>query len=357
MCIASRVRVFGAVLLMTVLVGISGCDVRATAEHETLPPLVKTIRVVSAKSPTLGLSGTVRAAVEVPLSFQVGGRIIARHVDAGAVVASGQTLLELDARDLQQAATAAMAEQVAAQTALQSAAADLQRYRELVSRQFVSQQALDRAEQAEREARARLDTALASVRQARNALGYSQLKAPADGVLMDVMGEPGQVVAAGQSMAVLARAGDRDVEVYFPDGVMPPATGILNTRAGQIPLQLREMAGAVEALGRTLRARYTIVGNSATLVLGSVVEARFSVSGRATATDVLSVPLGALNERATGPCVWRFSDGVVSAVPVTLLAIDAETAQIRGPLQPGDVVIALGTHLLSEGMAVRELQQ
>lgn len=348
-------RVSWMALSLVVIVGVSGCDRQDAVESEALPPLVRTIKVMPAKGATLGLSGVVRAAVEVPLSFQVDGRIAARHVDAGAVVTAGQTLLALDKRDLQQAVSVAVAEQAAAHTAMTSAEADLQRYRELVSKRFVSQQELERAEQTFREARSRMDTATANLRQVQNALGYGELKAPDDGVLMDVMGEPGQVVAAGQSMAILAKAGGRDVEVYFPDGVVPPATGLLATSTGQIDLQLREKAGAVEVQGRTLRARYAIAGNTDDLVLGSVVEARFGEGG--TAGDVLAVPLGALNERGAGPSVWRFHDGIVSTVPVTLLAMDAETAQIRGPLQAGDVVVALGAHLLSEGMPVRELQQ
>ncbi len=35
--------------------------------------------------------------------------------------------------------------------------------------------------------------------------------------------------------------------------------------------------------------------------------------------------------------------------------IDGELAQVRGVLATGDSVVALGTHLLTEGMKVREL--
>ena len=67
------------------------------------------------------------------------------------------------------------------------------------------------------------------------------------------------------------------------------------------------------------------------------------------------LPLGALNERGEGPRVWRVKDGAVSQVPVTLLATDGDTVRVRGALAADDRVVALGTHLLVDNMAVREL--
>ena len=47
--------------------------------------------------------------------------------------------------------------------------------------------------------------------------------------------------------------------------------------------------------------------------------------------------------------------GRVEAVAVTVVGTDGEAARVRGPLAAGDRVVALGTHLLVEDMAVREL--
>jgi multidrug efflux system membrane fusion protein len=45
--------------------------------------------------------GEVRARVESRLGFRVGGKIVARKVDPGALVKRGQVLMQLDPRDLQ----------------------------------------------------------------------------------------------------------------------------------------------------------------------------------------------------------------------------------------------------------------
>lgn len=341
--------------ILLILAAISGCTDTTATSQTTEPPFVKTIEVTGSQGATLGLSGTVRARIESPLSFQVNGRIITRAVDAGHQVEAQDLLFELDKRDLEASVRAAEADVAAATSALAIAESDLERHRQLLGKGFVSQQALDRAELSLREARSRRDVALTRLNQAQNAFGYGELRAPAAGILIDVTGEVGQVVAAGQPVAVLAHSGGREVEVFFPEGVTPPATGEVTLGLERVPLKLREKAGAVDAQGRTLRARYTITEASERFMLGSVVRAHFTITS-GEETD-FTVPLAAINERGEGPRVWVFNNNQVTSVPVTILSIEAETAQIRGPLQVGDRIVALGTHLLTENMPVRALGQ
>lgn len=319
-----------------------------------MPPFVKTVAVLGSSAATLGLSGTVRAQVESPLAFQVGGRIAKRAIDAGQSVRAGQVLFELDTRDLTQAVSAAEADLAAATAALATAEADLVRHRQLEARNFVSAQALERVQLARREAQTRRDASTAHLAQARNALGYGRLQAPAAGVLIEVTGEAGQVVAAGLPVALLAQADAREIEVYFPEGVTPPERGeVLAADGTTLPLRLRETAGAVDPQGRTLRARYTVLEQPDALVLGTVLRTRFAAQAANEAS--FSVPIGAIDERSQGPRVWRVREGRAVSVSVSVLALDGETARIRGPLVGDDRVVALGTHLLSENMPVREL--
>ncbi len=52
---------------------------------------------------------------------------------------------------------------------------------------------------------------------ARNQLGYSDLKADADGVVTSVLAESGQVVALGQPVARIARNGEKEAVVALPE--------------------------------------------------------------------------------------------------------------------------------------------
>lgn len=340
----------------TIAAFISGCSPREESPAMPRAPYVLVAQPSVVHGAAFGASGTVRARIEAPLAFEVGGRVVARAVDAGQSVRAGETLMTLDPRDLDQAVQAAQAEHAAAGVSLATAVADLERVRQLADRGFVSPQAVERAELQRREAQSRLDAAAARLAQARNARDYAVLKAPADGVLIDVTGEPGQVVAAGQSVATLAR-GAREIEVFLADGVVAPERGTVIGIDGQrLPLALREVAGAVEPVGRTRRARYTVAENGEQLVLGSVVATRFELA-HAVATDgaeVFALPVGALDERGRQPQLWRVLDGRVQSVAVQVIDVDDRWVRVSGTLQPDDRIVALGTQLLHEGMEVRE---
>lgn len=341
---------FPVAALLCLLAACTGSEPAAT---EPAPPWVKTVSVRANGTSPLVLSGTVRARYETPLAFQVGGRIAARRIDAGQRVAQGQVLFQLDPADFDAAVRVAEAEAAAAEATLGTAQADVERFRRLTAQNFISRQGLERAELTEREARARLKAAQARLEQARNALSYARLTAPAAGLLIEVTGEPGQVVAAGQPLAVLARDLEREIEAFFPDVIRPPESGRLKRADGRtLELRLRDVSGAVDPQSRTWRARYRVAEGGHDLALGSVVRAAFEIAGRPEPN--LEVPISALDERGEGPRVWRVIDGRAQPTPVEVIALTFEEAQIRADLPAGSRVIALGTHRLAPGMAVRE---
>ena len=316
------------------------------------PPYVKTWALESGDQTMLTLSGTVRARIESPLGFQVPGRIVTRFFDAGQQVKAKDVLFQLDPRDLEHGVQEAQASLDAATAARRIAQDDLKRHQQLLVHNAVSQQAAEQAELMLREAQARLGAAQARLKQARNALSYAALTAPSAGVLVDVTGEIGQVVSVGQAVALLAHDGEREIEVYLPEGRTPPETATLIRGDQRLTLSLREAAGAVDSQSRTLRARYRLPADATDLQLGSIVRVTFANAG--TDEPRFVVPVSAVSERGKGPQVWKIVDGKVILVSVELLEINAETARISAPLKSGDVIVTLGTHLLHEGMAVRE---
>jgi|SRR5690554_6863784 len=352
MCAMARINPLPIATLCLILAACSGGDTPGDDTSQSAP-WVRTHTVALDQGGALSLSGTVRGRYEIPVAFEVPGRITVRAVDAGQRVTAGQLLFQLDPRDLDQDLNAARAEQAAAQTALEIAESDHDRNRELLARKFISHQVLERSELAVREARTRLDAARARAQQAGNRLGYATLKAETDGVLMEVSGDAGQVVAAGEPLGLLARDGEREVEVFLPDAATPPAGGRIKRADGaELTIQLREIAGAADPASRTWRARYQLTEPTAALPLGSVV--RVDLGGNATA-NTLTVPIAAIDERGGGPRIWRIVDGRAQPLAVTVLSLDLETARISAALEEGSRIISLGTDMLEQGMAVREL--
>lgn len=352
------------IVLCLLAAALVGC-----ANEDDAPPpeparLVMTGPVRAAESGGAWLSGTVRARFETPVSFQVDGRILERRVDAGDRVEPGQVLFRLDPRDFAQAVSVAGADLEAARAELETAAAETRRNRDLLDRDFISEQVFERVQLAEKSARERAQAALARLEQARNSLGYTELAATRGGTLIEVTGEPGQVVAAGQPLGVIAQDGDSEVEVFLPERFGVPKSGrVARGGATVATLSLREAAGAADQATRTWKARYSFVEpdpaapgvaqGAGALRLGSVVKVELDAGG--DGAGALEVPVGAINERGHGPQVWVIRDGRAEPVRVTLLDVDAENARIIGDLEIGTSVISLGTHLLQSGMPVRAL--
>jgi RND family efflux transporter MFP subunit len=312
--------------------------------------MVKMMPIESAQTTTTRLSGSIEARRQNPLSFQISGRIQTRLVNAGDRVAAGQPLFILDSRDLEQAEVGARAQVQAANRALETANDELARANRLFKSNFVSQQALDQGALRVAEAQSRLDLANSNLTQASNALGYASLSAPADGIVTEVSAEVGQVVSPGQAVGQFAYQGQLEIEVFLPQGLMAPQTAVVAINDQQWPATLREVSGAADPRSRTFRARYTLPDNATEIAIGTIADLLLpSLAG----ANLARVPLGAIDERGEGPQVWLVVDGLTRNVPVTLLSMSRESAQIQTDLPIGTPVVATGTHLLEADMRVR----
>jgi RND family efflux transporter MFP subunit len=344
---------------LLLLVPLAACQPSGPAAEAQGNPVrtVLTVALQPAAGHDARLSGSVRARYETPVSFQVGGRIQARHVDAGERVSAGALLFELDPRDFRQAIRIAEADLAAARAELATAEAETARNRDLLARRFIGQQIFDQVLLAEASASERVAAAAARVQQARNALAYTRLEAAHAGTLIEVGGEPGQVVTSGQAVAVLAQEGEHEVEVYLPEPLGVPASGeVVDGEQRLAGLRLRAVAGAAEPVTRTWQARYSIEQATAPLRLGSVVRVQLQADA-AGEGRALQVPVGAISERGDGAKVWQVIDGRAEPVAVRLLDMNEETARIIADLPAEARIIALGTHLLKAGMPVREQQR
>src|SRR5437773_532168 len=196
---------------------------RATPSDDprTQSPLVRVATVAPADAADRSFTGIVAARVQSDLGFRVSGKVLERLVDTGQAVKRGQPLMRIDPTDLR-LAVRAHEEAVAAATARARQTADDEvRYRGLVSAGAVSRSAYDNIEAAAESARAELNAAKARADVARNESSYAALLADADGVVVETLAEPGQVVAAGQVVIRVAHAGQREAVIDLPETLRP----------------------------------------------------------------------------------------------------------------------------------------
>ena len=72
-------------------------------------------------------------------------------------------------------------------------------------------------------------------------------------------------------------------------------------------------------------------------------------------SDPSEVPIASIIDRGKGPGVWELNTktSTVSFRPVKVLRLGAEDAVLADGVKPGEKVVALGAHLLSDGQHVR----
>jgi RND family efflux transporter MFP subunit len=353
-----RLIVLSAVIFSSPFL-LTACGEKPSLDPRVDAPLVRVIEVQEANSVSRSFSGVVAARVQSDLGFRVSGKILERLVDAGQVVKKGQPLLRIDPVDLKLAAAAQQEAVVAARAQAKQAVEDEIRYRNLRGTGAISVSAYDQAKAAADTANAHLSAAIAQANVSLNATKYAELVADADGVVMETLVEPGQVVSLGQIVVRLAHAGSREAVVQLPE-TLRPAIGSSGqaTLFGQenitIPIRLRQLSDTTDRVTRTFEARYVLEGDMAQAPLGTTVTITIP-DEHLSISSSLNVPIGALHDAGNGPGVWAIDDNPtkVSWRPVAIQRLDDERAFITGDLKQHDRIVALGAHLLRDGMQVR----
>ena len=162
-------------------------------------------------------TGTIEA-VQVQLGFRVAGRIADVAVMEGAKVTPGQMVATLETQDFVVAVQSARASVAQARAAVAQATAnrnrnrlELERARLLLTKGFVTPQAVDTMLAASKVSEAQVLAAEAQVRQAESMLAqaelqlsYAVLKAPESGEVLERVHLPGEIVAAGVPVITIA---------------------------------------------------------------------------------------------------------------------------------------------------------
>ena len=179
-------------------------DATSSTDPRTQPPLVQIETVETAVQSERSFTGIVAARVQSDLGFRVPGKVLERLVDTGQSVKRGQALMRIDPTDLRLAVRAHQEAVAAAKARARQTAEDEARYRDLVAAGAVSASAYDKVKAAAESASAELNAAEAQADVARNETSYAVLFADADGVVVETLAEPGQVVDAGQVVVRVA---------------------------------------------------------------------------------------------------------------------------------------------------------
>lgn len=329
----------------------------AAAGPAPVPVRVATVHLEPAAA-AARYAAVIAPRIEASIGFRVAGKMTERLVEVGDRVAAGTPLARLDAADLELQARAAEAERASAAADAANAGRDFARYAELRQGQWTTEQEFDKRKAAMETAAARLRQADAQLQVARDNARYATLMADAPGVVTAVLAEPGQVVAAGQTVVRIARAGTVEAVADLPEQAVGALAGAtLGVELWSMPSvairgHLRETAPIADGSTRTFRARIALddpppgiqLGMTATLVVQPP-----------QAGAVALLPMTALAQRAGAPAMFVVNpagDGLALR-PVTVAAYEGDQVVVASGLADGERVVSAGVQKLDPGLPVR----
>jgi multidrug efflux system membrane fusion protein len=338
-------------VIATLLLGAAGEPPR--------PVRVQTVVLAPARS-GLAVSGTVQARIQADLAFRVGGKVIARPVEIGDHIRTGQVLARLDPADLQFSEEAAAAALVSAQADAAQAQADLRRYDGLggSSPAYLPSE-YDKRLAAQRMAAARLVQAQRQLALARDQSAYGVLTADADGIVTALPVQIGQVVSAGQTTASVAHTAEIEIVADVPENRLAEVRAATDVGISLRALpgttlhgRVREIGALADAASRTFAVKVSVLdAPPGLLALGMTAAVSIGTEGPPMAV----LPAAALTDQSGKPAVWVLDPTTHHAslrpVDVSSYGSDANVLVSFG-LAAGEQVITAGVQQLEPGMAL-----
>jgi RND family efflux transporter MFP subunit len=301
--------------------------------------------------------GTLRAAQTSQLAGQMMANIVEIRVHEGDLIRRGQVLAVLDEAQPRAALDRATAADLASQQGITAADSDLalaeatfKRYQTLYEKKSVSPQEFDEVKARYQAAEARRDMARAgqtqakaAVQQAHNALGYTRILAPFDGLVTEKKADVGTLVSPGMPIFTV-----EDLHRYRLEATVNE-TDLRYVRMGeQVPVIIdavgdRELKGrvveivpAADAASRSFLVKIEVPSDPV-LRSGLFGRAEFSRGERSS----LLIPRTAVVERGQLQGIYVLDQNKVANLRyITLGKPSGGQVEVLAGLQAGEMLIA-----------------
>lgn len=287
-------------------------------------------------------TGTVRAVNQSSIQAQVTATATLVYVKIGDSVQRGQTLLRLNNQDNASRLAQARANLAATQAQANQARNMMQRKKRLLDQGFISQVEY---EQSQLDYRAQMENVRAQQANVDIALKADQdgtITSPIHGVITQRQVEPGQTVAAGQTLFEIVDPNQLEIQAKLPSDLQA-ALKIgqkieyqLQGQATTFNAQISRVSPVADLASRQIEFFATPLERLPSLSIGAFVDgyilANSTISGQI-------IPLNTIHDIPNKPYVWVIRDQKIARVDITVLEqrYSDNTAVIQG-LQNNDLV-------------------
>ena len=343
---------------------VGACRQEAPVEPAEVARPIKMISIgEGAGSRALEVPGSVFAAQSADLSFEVSGRMLARIVEEGQIVAAGEVVAKLDSRDY-------VAQRNSARARRDTVKADYDRYRKAFEKNAVTEQQVSRS-------KGQLDISQAELDIAEKALQDTELRAPFAGRIARRLVDDFANVRPKEAVMVLQDESSLELRVAVAerdwgrgDTSVPrdeltrrinPRVEIASRRGRLFPAYIKEASNSADPVTRTYEVTFGFQSptdvNVSPGMTGKIIVDLYTENREEGAAPV-SVPSNAVAADEEGnPYVW-----VVDPATMRVAKRAVEPGELSGSAVPilsglsgGDIVVVSGVNSLTDGMLVRDL--
>ena len=298
-------------------------------------------------------TATVRAKVDAELK--------AIHFKEGQIVKAGQLLVDLDTQNLDAQVTQAQGQFDRDNAQYKNAVIDLQRYKELLSKDAIAVQQVDTQDALVRQLKGTVLADQGTLDNARLQLSYAHVAAPISGRLGLKQVELGSLVRSGDVNGIVSITQFQPIAAVFavPEKYVPTIQKKLHQNE-PLPVEVwdAEMS-KILGKGRVSLTDNAIDASTGTLKLKALLENKDEAlfpnqfANIKLQLDVLknaiTVPSAAIQRGAVGTFVYVINEeSKVSPRPVKLLALDGDAQAVEGNLIPGERVVLDGADRLRD---------
>lgn len=366
------------VLSTGLLASLGGCDLLGSGDKAGGPPpgmgpqmpQVGVLKAEPTQVPnTFTMTGRAESAAIAEIRPQVEGIVIKRNFVEGAMVEKGQVLYELDASSYQALYDNAQAAIGKSEALLTNAKIKVKRNERLVKINAVSEQVLDDARAAVREAKANLEADKAALKTAQINLQRTKIKAPISGLIGRSSVTKGALVTTNQTTSL---ASIRQLDPIYVDFSVPSyyaiplkkqiAQGNANV-IEQFPITIQFEDGTTyEETGRIKLSEFSVDRSTDSIILRTEFKNKDSILlpgmfirgsiQTGMIDNVYLVPATVVSRTALGmPYVMILEkDGTVAVRPVKTDRLYQDKWVIKGGLQAGDQIIVKGLQYIRPGV-------
>jgi multidrug efflux system membrane fusion protein len=320
----------------------------AVAERKTMP-----VRLTAL--------GNVTPMASVAIKTQVDTTITAVHFRDGANVQKGELLFTLDCRQIEADMKRVQAVIDGAQSTLEQAQRDVERYTDLAARNATPIGTLNNAQTAVNVSRATAETNRAQLENLKVQLGFCGIRAPISGRISMANVKVGNFVRQADTspMATINQMVPVYVSFTVPQKNLPDIRKAIAAETATVeaivPGEQKRATGQVTMIENTVDpatgmavVRATMPNQDELLWPGTLVTIDMTLRNE----EGVVVPANAVQISQTGTFVFVVADGVAQVQPVNVERQVGNESVIASGLNGGETVVTEGQLLLSKGTRV-----